>query len=81
MSGQASRASRGVLYSLMTTTSLIDLTIFTVAPFRCPNHNHNSEALEAFRRWSVFGFPLHRSSIPPTQAMERDLYASAEAHR
>jgi hypothetical protein len=29
---------------------LIDLTVFTAAPFRCPNHNHNSEALEAFRR-------------------------------
>jgi hypothetical protein len=28
---------------------LIDLTVFTVAPFRRPNHNYICEALEAIR--------------------------------
>jgi hypothetical protein len=44
---------------------LIDLIVFTVAPFRCPSHNHNREALKAVRRWSVFGsrsiaYPVER---------------------
>jgi hypothetical protein len=34
---------------LSTTTPLIDLTIFTVAPLRRPNQNHNRKALEALR--------------------------------
>jgi hypothetical protein len=60
---------------------LIDLTIFTVAPLRRPNQNHNRKALEAVRRWSVFGsrsiaYPVERDYSRAIQSRRSDRFTA-----